>query len=123
MVTFQVELGVLERSFILRLLTFGGPLDLERPRVDLGQQGTLLDELTFAESNFVQLPVHARPHRDGIEGDRCTEPRQVDADVPGHRRRSQYGSRADTWARGGLASGRLPLAFTGKHGIAGHVRP
>ena len=50
-------------------------LHLERPRIDLGEQVALVDELAFLEGHVHQLAVDAAAHRDGVE--RVTVPRPV----------------------------------------------
>jgi uncharacterized membrane protein len=43
-------------------------LHLEGPRIDLGEQISATDELSFMKNHPHQLPVDTRTHGDGVEG-------------------------------------------------------
>src|SRR5207302_8396619 len=59
-VALQIEIGVRQIGFVLHLL---GPglveRGLERPRIDLGEQVTLIDRLAFLETDLVDLSIDA----------------------------------------------------------------
>src|SRR5581483_10530618 len=99
----QVELGVLElrlvaRELALRLLE----LDLEGPRVDLEEDLILLDELPLLEADLLELAVHPRADRDGVECRHRPRGREVDLEVALLRRRHDDRRRAPRLRGGGL---------------------
>src|SRR5579885_2436318 len=56
-------------------------LDLERPRVDLGQEIALVDVLPLRERHLHQLAVDAAAHGDGVERRDAAEAAEVDGKV------------------------------------------
>ena len=68
-----------------RIFRFGRDRLLERrlirSRIDLRQQIPLMHGLAFGERDLLQLPVHARRHRHGVERLHRAEPLQVDRHV------------------------------------------
>ena len=66
-VAIQVELGDLEPGLIADQVAFGLLLHhVVGPRVDLGQQVALFDELPFGEIDLHQFTVDANLERDGV---------------------------------------------------------
>ncbi len=64
-IALEIDLRVLEQRLVLRHLPLRLPeLDLERPRVDLGQQVAGLHDLALLERDLHELPVDARFHDD-----------------------------------------------------------
>ncbi len=81
-VALQVEIGVGQIGFVLRLLGLGLiERRLEGPRIDLGQQVALFDELAFLEGDLVDLAVDAGAHHDGVETLHGSEPGQIDREI------------------------------------------
>ena len=82
LVALQVELGVVERGFVLRLL--GNDL-IERgligPRVDLRQQITGLDDVAFLEGDLDDLAVDTAFDSHRVEGLHRAEPGQQHREV------------------------------------------
>ena len=67
-VACERDFGVGKLRFVLRF--FSDRLIqscLERPRIDHRQEITRLYILPFGEKNFLQLTIHARVNRDGVE--------------------------------------------------------
>ena len=81
-VALQVEIGVGEIGFVLRLLGLGlVERSLERPRIDLDQRVAFLDELAFLEGDLVDLAVDAGAHQHGIEALHGAEAGQIDREI------------------------------------------
>ncbi len=104
LIALEVQPRVPEDGLVLRLLPFGlRELHLERARVDLGQKVALLHGLPFPEGHVHELPVHAAPHGDRVQGRDRPEPRQVDGQVARARHRGHDRHRPRTRFRVRLA--------------------
>ncbi len=105
------ELRLVARERALRLME----LDLERPRIDLGDHVALLDRLAFGEQHLVEPAVDLRTNRDLLErrdGAQAVEPdRQIalgnSRDLHGHDARIG-GAAGGPWRAGASRFGMTP---------------
>ena len=81
-VTFEVEPGIGELRFVLRLLGhYLVVLRLVGGRIDLGEDEAFGHILAFGEGNRNELAVNLRAHQDGIEGLRGADAVEIDGHV------------------------------------------
>src|SRR5207244_2989288 len=75
LVSLECGLRVLEQGLVACQLSVGlRELQLERARIDLGQEIAGADKLPFLESQTHQLPVDAALDRDGVDRRDRAEP-------------------------------------------------
>ncbi len=83
MVTVQVCHGVIQRGLIASHLPFRLlELNLKRARIDLGQQISLTDHLTFAKRYLGQLTIDARSDGYGVECGHRSQASEINGHVP-----------------------------------------
>jgi len=110
LVAIEVELRVLQRGLIFGGLPFRlGELHLERPRIELGEQVTFVDDLTFRERHLGELSIDAASHRHRIQRRGRANAGQVDAHVAAPRRRRDDGDAAGAIGLGLTRRLRLTL--------------
>ena len=109
-IALEIDDRVLQQRLVFRELAFGlRELDLERPRIDLGEQLARFDELAFAENHAHELPVDAASHGDGRERRHRAEAGQIHADV-----RSSRGCGDDRhWLAGARSTFSFSFSFGG----------
>jgi len=119
-IALEVEPGVAERGLVLGELALGlGELGLERPRIDLGEHVTRLDDLALLEGSAHQLTVDPAPDRDRVErGDRA-EAGEVDREVAASGGNGDHRDRPGTGGGDGLGS---PRPVQGEVATAGQER-
>ena len=83
--------GIFElRGVVCQLSLDLRQLRLERPRVDLGKEVALVDELAFGERDLHQFAIDAAADGDGVVGGDRAEAGEIDGQIAPARRRGDY---------------------------------
>ena len=125
----QRQPGVLELRAVARQLPLGLlELHLERPRVDLGEEVALVNELALPEGHVDELAVDPALHRHGVEGGDRPEAGQIDGEVAGscrrhHHRHRRSLRRLDGGRRAPSERGSEPVRASGQREQGEQPRP
>src|SRR2546421_12937020 len=101
LITLKIDLGVLPLRLVFSKLSQSLlKLDLEGTRINLGEEISFVDKLTFLKRDAAELAIDAAANRDGVEGGDRTKTIEIDRQVAAlsgsHDNRHDQVARAET---------------------------
>ena len=82
LITLKIDLGILPLRLVFSKLSQSLlKLDLEGTRINLGEEISLVDKLTFLKRDAAELAIDATANRDGVEGGDRAKAIEIDGQI------------------------------------------